>query len=322
MLFWDGSERKSPGHLFHERKKNYQHIPKKIQALLSPNHTDKTKVLSKQEQVKSVKPQQDQWGEFCPTCGISSAKHKNPKSDTGRKLHFHTGRSKDFPAAQARESDVPSSDSTSGRMAHLSPKVTSCPQDSWTNPSLKGSNTDKLFWGGPRAPGPGGTLLCWPHRDTARSPVQGVPAAPTCGVSAAVGTFKHPNPSGWTPQKWLYHTSDCGDLTGPANPWGDSNAPVPVGWASLGGDSNPLEWHWCPSPYRITLWGDGEVPAPVGWAFLWDDRNPIGRQQPSKGDSNAPAPLAWAALWDDNPTGWHQPSGVTSMHQPLWSEQP
>lgn len=33
----------------------------------------------------------------------------------------------------------------------------------WLNPSLKGSNTGKLLWGGPRAPAPGGTLLCRPH---------------------------------------------------------------------------------------------------------------------------------------------------------------
>lgn len=134
------------------QKKNF-HIkiinifPKKPKLSYLQTTHKKPKCFFKQELFKSIKPQQDQTRELCPTCGISSAQHKN----SYRELHFQTGRSQDFPSVQAQQSD---SDSTSGRMAHLSPKATSCPQGPWLNPLLKGSNPGKPLWGGPRTAGP------------------------------------------------------------------------------------------------------------------------------------------------------------------------
>lgn len=60
-LFWDTTEGK---YLLHQK------IKKKIQALLSPNHScthaTKGRHFLKQDQIKPAKPQKDQTGEFCP----------------------------------------------------------------------------------------------------------------------------------------------------------------------------------------------------------------------------------------------------------------
>lgn len=78
-LFWDDTETKYPGHLFHEIK-IINIFPGKSKP--SKPHIQNQNIFFKQEQVKSVKPQQDKTGELCPTCGISSAKHKYSDSLT------------------------------------------------------------------------------------------------------------------------------------------------------------------------------------------------------------------------------------------------
>lgn len=152
--FWDTKEGKHAGYLLHRKKKKSKHhlenpsppIPK------SQLHACyRRKAVFKQDQIKPAKPLKDRTGEFCPVWWDRQHETQNIQQFvTVGKSRSQTGRSRDFTAAlaaaaQARESDGPSSGTTSGRRAHLPSDTTSRPQGSRLNPLPKGSHRGKLF---------------------------------------------------------------------------------------------------------------------------------------------------------------------------------